>query len=90
MIVQLRLIHILIMHTRIKVADIYSVLGGALFSLGKFDESIEMFDYALKLNPRDYESYVNKGFRFIYFQDFHYTLKVNLINQLNVMIVQFK
>ena len=54
MIVQLRLIHILIMHTRIKVVDIYSVLGFALFSLGKFDESIEMLDYALKLNPRDY------------------------------------
>ena len=45
----------------IKVFDLDLILGCALKDLGRFNEAIRMFDYALLINPNKEEIYYNKG-----------------------------
>ena len=54
-------------HTPIKVRVIDLFSGVALMNLGKFEEAIIMYDRALKINPNDAKTYLNKGHRYFLF-----------------------
>ena len=48
-------------HMPVKVRVFYVFSGDALDFLGKFEEAIIMYDRALKINPNNAKTYVNKG-----------------------------
>ena len=46
--------------------------GNALYDLRKYEESIIMYDHALKINPNYINAYINKGIKFLFiFQEMH-------------------
>ena len=55
-----------LMHTLTKVNYLYSYIKGiALINQGKFDEAIDMYDYALEINPANADTYSKKGWFYI-------------------------
>ena len=45
----------------IKVNNFKNVLGDSLYNLKRYDEAIQMYDKAIKLDPDDSNYYNNKG-----------------------------
>ena len=41
------------------------ILGNSLFNLKRYEESIQMFDKCIQLNPYDSEAYKKKGLIYI-------------------------